>query len=168
MRPASLSLLLGLAACAGSRAASPTPSPTPASRSTTDSAAGHASMLGALSTPNADPFPSTYRPFASRATLIRNVTILTAAGPTIRGGSLLLRDGKIADVGTSVTAPSDALTIDGTGKYVTPGIIDNHSHIGAGSVPADEGTQTNDVNQATAPVTANVWVEHSVWPQDPQ
>jgi hypothetical protein len=47
-------------------------------------------MRGGVSTPNADPFPSTYRPFASRATLIRNVTILTAAGPTIRGGSLLL------------------------------------------------------------------------------
>jgi imidazolonepropionase-like amidohydrolase len=96
------------------------------------------------------------------------VTILTAAGPTIRGGSLLLRDGKIAEVGTSVTAPSDAVVIDGTGKYVTPGIIDNHSHIGAGSAPGDEGAQTNDVNEATSPVTANVWVEHSVWPQDPQ
>jgi imidazolonepropionase-like amidohydrolase len=67
-----------------------------------------------------------------------------------------------------VTAPTDAIVIDGTGKYVTPGIIDNHSHIGAGGVPDDEGAQTNDVNEATAPVTANVWVEHSVWPQDPQ
>ena len=59
-------------------------------------------MRGGVSAPNADPFPSTYRPFASRATLIRNATILTAAGPTIRGGSVLLRDGKIADVGATV------------------------------------------------------------------
>jgi imidazolonepropionase-like amidohydrolase len=125
-------------------------------------------MLGAVSTPNADPFPSTYRPFPSRPTLIRNVTILTAAGPTIRGGSLLLRDGKIAEVGTSIEAPPDAVVVDGTGKYVTPGVIDTHSHIGAGGAPADNGAQTNDVNEATAPVTAHVWVEHSVWPQDPQ
>jgi imidazolonepropionase-like amidohydrolase len=125
-------------------------------------------MLGALSTPNADPFPSTYRPFASRPTLIRNVTILTAAGPTIRGGSVLLRDGKIAEVGATTTAPADAIVIDGTGKFVTPGIIDTHSHIGAGAAPEDPGAQTGDVNEATSPVTANVWVEHSVWPQDPQ
>ena len=125
-------------------------------------------MRGALSTPNADPFPSTYKPFASRPTLIRNVTILTAAGPAIRNGSLLLRDGKIAEVGTSVAAPADAVVIDGAGKYVTPGIIDNHSHMGALAEPGDAGAQTNDVNEATSPVTANVWVEHSVWPQDPQ
>jgi imidazolonepropionase-like amidohydrolase len=125
-------------------------------------------MVGALSTPNADPFPSTYRPFPSRATVIRNATILTAAGPVIRGGSVLLRDGKIVQVGATVSAPADAVVIDGTGKYVTPGIIDTHSHIGAGGVPGEQGAQTNDVNEATAPVTAHVWVEHSIWPQDAQ
>jgi len=166
MRSVLFSFAVGLLACAGHRASSSAAGPTP--RATASDSTSSAPMRGGVSTPNADPFPSTYRPFASRATLIRNVTILTAAGPTIRGGSLLLRDGKIADVGTSVSAPSDALVIDGTGKYVTPGIIDNHSHIGAGSAPGDEGSQTNDVNEATSPVTANVWVEHSVWPQDPQ
>ncbi|MEO8624469.1 MAG: amidohydrolase, partial [bacterium] len=125
-------------------------------------------MAGGVSTPNADPFPSTYRPFASRPTLIRNVTILTAAGPTIRNGSVLLRDGKIAEVGSNVAAPADAVIVEGQGKYVTPGIIDTHSHIGGGGVPGDNGAQTNDINEATSPVTANVWVEHSVWPQDAQ
>jgi imidazolonepropionase-like amidohydrolase len=125
-------------------------------------------MPGGLSTPNADPFPSTYQPFASRPTLIRNVTILTAAGPAIRNGSVLLRDGKIAEVGANVVAPADALIIEGFGKYVTPGIIDTHSHIGGGGVPGDNGAQTNDINEATSPVTAQVWVEHSVWPQDAQ
>ncbi len=125
-------------------------------------------MLGGLSLPNANPFPSTYQPFPSRPTVIRNVTILTAAGPTIHNGSVLLRDGRIAEVGTSVTAPADAVVIDGAGKYLTPGIIDTHSHIGGGGVPSDNGAQLNDVNEATNPVTANVWVEHSVWPQDPQ
>jgi imidazolonepropionase-like amidohydrolase len=156
----------GLVACAGQRGARPAGAPTPAG-SKADSASSPAPMRGGVSAPNADPFPSTYHPFASRATLIRNATILTAAGPTIRGGSVLLRDGKIADVGTAVAAPADAFVVDGTGKYVTPGIIDNHSHIGAGSAPEDEGAQTNDVNERTTPVTANVWVEHSVWPQDP-
>jgi imidazolonepropionase-like amidohydrolase len=125
-------------------------------------------VAGALSTPNADPFPSTYRPLPSRPTVIRNVTILTAAGPTIRNGAVLLRDGKIAAVGATVDAPADAVVLDGAGKYVTPGIIDTHSHIGGGAVPSDPGAQTNDINEATAPVTAHVWVEHSVWPQDPQ
>jgi len=156
----------GLVACAGHGVFGRTHEPAP--HAATDSTASAAAMRGGVSVPNADPFPSTYRPFASRPTLIRNVTILTAAGPAIRNGSILLRDGKIADVGASVAGPADAIVIDGTGKYVTPGIIDNHSHIGAGSAPGDAGAQTNDVNEATSPVTANVWVEHSVWPQDPQ
>ena len=91
---------------------------------------------------------------------------MTAAGPSIQNGSVLLRDGKIAAVGTSVTAPADALIIDGTGKYVTPGIIDVHSHIG--DYPAPGVDANSDGNEATNPVTANVWAEHSVWPQDPQ
>jgi imidazolonepropionase-like amidohydrolase len=169
MRPIVIALTIGLAssACASGRAqeAARPASPAPA-RATDTVKAGD--MLGAISTPNADPFPSTYRPFPSRPTLIRNVTILTAAGPAIRNGSILLRDGKIVEVGQSVSAPGDALVVDGAGKYVTPGIIDTHSHIGAGGVPGDNGAQTNDVNEATAPVTAHVWVEHSVWPQDPQ
>src|SRR6266446_6227654 len=121
---------------------------------------------GGTSLPNADPFPSTYKPFPRRTTLIRNATIMTAAGPSIQNGSVLLRDGKIATVGTSIAAPSDALIVDGTGKYVTPGIIDVHSHIG--DYPAPGVDANSDGNEATNPVTANVWAEHSVWPQDPQ
>jgi len=81
---------------------------------------------------------------------------------------VMVVDGKIAEVGANVSAPADALVIDGTGKYVTPGIIDTHSHIGGGGVPGDNGAQTDDINEATNPVTAQVWVEHSVWPQDAQ
>lgn len=142
--------------------------PQPPARPASDSATRALPYAGGVSIPNADPFPSTYRAFASRPTLIRNVTILTAAGPAIRNGSVLMRDGKIAEVGATVAAPADALVIEGAGKYVTPGIVDTHSHIGAGGVPGDNGTQTNDINEATNPVTAQVWVEHSVWPQDAQ
>ena len=52
---------------------------------------------GGVSLPNADPFPSTYKPFPRRTTLIRNATVMTAAGPSIQNGSVLLRDGKIAE-----------------------------------------------------------------------
>src|SRR5215216_2436473 len=121
---------------------------------------------GALSAPNADPFPSTYRPFPSRPTVIRNVNILTAAGPLIRNGAVFMRDGKLVAVGATVDAPADALVIDGQGKWVTPGIVDDHSHLGVYAAPG--GDALSDGNEATNPVTAYVWAEHSVWPQDLQ
>ena len=171
MRHTAIALAVGLVACAGQQSAAPAPAPattpTTARTSTADTTSRLASMEGGLSIPNADPFPSTYKPFPSRTTVIRNVTILTAAGPAIHGGSVLLRDGKIAAVGASVTAPGDAVVIDGTGKYVTPGIIDIHSHLGVYAAPGVEAPD-RDGNEATNPVTANVWAEHSVWPQDPQ
>src|SRR4051812_38523539 len=129
MRRLYLSFSAALVACAGQQVTKPAVAPSTAP-ATGDSASRASLMRGGVSTPNADPFPSTYKPFASRPTLIRNVTILTAAGPTIRNGAVLLRDGKIAAVGATVDAPADALVIDGTGKYLTPGIIDDHSHLG--------------------------------------
>jgi imidazolonepropionase-like amidohydrolase len=98
--------------------------------------------------------------------VIRNVTIMTAAGPTIPNGSVLVRDGTIAAVGASVDAPAGATVIDGRGKVLTPGIIDTHSHIGVYAAPG--GAALSDGNEMTNPVTANVWAEHSIWPQDPQ
>ena len=77
--------------------------------------AADAAGPGALFTPLADPFPSTYAPALSRTTLIRNATILTAASSTIRGGSILVQNGKILAVGTHVAAQPDALVIDGSG-----------------------------------------------------
>jgi imidazolonepropionase-like amidohydrolase len=117
------------------------------------------------STAAAAQYASTYerRPF--QPVLIRNATILTGAGPEVTG-SILFADGKIVAVGAEVTAPADALTIDGTGKFVTPGLIDTHSHIGVYAAP---GTfAEGDGNEMTNPNTGDVWAEHSVWPQDPQ
>src|SRR5256885_2186986 len=152
-------LLVGVGACA-SAPSQTRQSPTP--RDTTKSELG----LGATSVPNADPFPSTYIPFPSRTTVIRNVNLLTAAGPLIRNGAILMQNGKITGVGATVDAPADALVIDGGGKYVTPGIIDDHSHLGVYAAPG--GNALSDGNEATNPTTPQVWAEHSVWPQDPQ
>ena len=128
--------------------------------------AGSPPGRGGLSLPNADPFPSTYTRFPSRPVVIRNANILTAAGPLIRGGAILLVDGTVAQIGATVNAPADALVIDAAGKYVTPGIIDTHSHLGVYSAPG--GDALSDGNEATSPSTPQVWAEHSVWPQDPQ
>jgi imidazolonepropionase-like amidohydrolase len=61
--------------------------------------------------------------------LIKNATLLTVTHGNIEHGSILIRDGKIAEVGTDVKAPDGATVIDANGQYVTPGIIDCHSHI---------------------------------------
>ena len=161
-------LLLLAAACApGATQQPPTTTATPAGQGGAGTAArpGGAAR-GAVAEPNADPFPSTYRALPSRPTVIRNVNLLTAAGPVVRNGAILLRDGKIAAVGATVDAPADAVVVDGGGKWVTPGLVDTHSHLGVYAAPG--GQALSDGNEATNPVTAHVWAEHSVWPQDPQ
>ena len=114
--------------------------------------------------PPADPYPSTYTPYPSSPTLITGATILTGTGERIDNGSILLEDGKIAAVGADIVAPEGAIQIDGTGKWVTPGIIDIHSH--RGNYPAPSTDSTSDGNEVVGPNTAYVWTEHSVWPQD--
>lgn len=163
MRPTPFLLALAVAGCAGAQASQ---SPAPAVSESAAPGASAGPVAGALSKPGADAFPSTYTPFPSRPTVIRNVHIHTAAGPLIRNGAILLRDGKVAAIGASVDAPAGAVVIDGAGKFVTPGLIDTHSHLGV--YPAPGTAAHNDGNEATAPVTAHVWAEHSVWPQDPQ
>ncbi|HVF93399.1 MAG TPA: amidohydrolase [Sphingomonas sp.] len=112
-----------------------------------------------------DPFPSTYKRYPGVPTLIRGVTILDGEGARIDNGAVLFADGKVVAVGTGLTVPEGATVIDGAGKYVTPGIVDIHSHLG--DYPSPGIQALSDGNEATAPVTADVWAEHSVWPQDP-
>ncbi len=112
-----------------------------------------------------DPYPSTYRAYPGVPTLIANVTIFDGEGGRIDNGSILIADGKVVALGASVEAPAGAETIDGRGKWVTPGIIDVHSHLGDYPSPGVEAHQ--DGNEVTGPVHPDVWAEHSVWPHDP-
>ncbi|MEP3227301.1 MAG: amidohydrolase [Parasphingorhabdus sp.] len=111
-------------------------------------------------------FPSTYKAYPSEKTVITGVTIFDGEGQRIDNGVVIMSAGKILSVGGPETAvPTDSIVIDGTGKFVTPGIIDVHSHLG--DYPTPSVAAHSDGNEATSPVTPEVWAEHSVWPQDP-
>ena len=113
---------------------------------------------------DANPFPSTYKPFPNAPTAIVGATLYTGTGEKIDNATLLMKDGKIESVGVGLAAPGGYTVINAKGKWITPGIIDAHSHLG---VYASPGVQaTSDGNEATAPNTAEVWAEHSIWPQD--
>ncbi|HEU5411568.1 MAG TPA: amidohydrolase family protein [Candidatus Acidoferrales bacterium] len=105
-------------------------------------------------------------PFAARAqensqensgvTLIKNATIITITHGRIEHGSILIRDGKIADVGTNVSAPADAKVIDASGMFVMPGIIDCHTHV------AVDG----DVNEGSLSVSSMANIRDVLNPDD--
>ena len=83
---------------------------------------------------------------APSAILIRNATILTVSHGTIEKGDILIKDGKIAAIGSNLKAPEGAQVIDASGQFVSPGIIDCHSHI------AIDG----DVNEGSVSVSSMV------------
>jgi imidazolonepropionase-like amidohydrolase len=94
---------------------------------------------------------------SAREMLIQNATILTASRGTIENGSILIRNGKIVEVGQNVRArDSNATVIDATGKFVTPGIIDCHSHT------AVDG----NVNEGSMSVTSMVRIQDVINPYD--
>lgn len=111
-------------------------------------------------------FVSTYEPLPSETTLITNAHIIDGLGGEIENGNLLITDGKITAISAEAIDGADAgKTIDAGGKFVTPGIIDVHSHLGNYPTPAVNAH--SDGNEVTNPVTAEVYAEHGVWPQDP-
>jgi imidazolonepropionase-like amidohydrolase len=115
---------------------------------------------------NKNPYPSTYRAYPGAPTALVGATVFDGAGGRIEGGTVLFADGKVVGVGdASLAIPAGFTRIDGTGKFVTPGIIDIHSHLGV--YPSPSVQSQSDGNEATAPTTPDVWAEHSVWPQDP-
>src|SRR5690348_330187 len=130
MRPPLVLLALTLGCASG--AARPAQAPAPAASALAAPARTATSDSSSVDRPQ---YPSTYQRHPNPPVLIRNATIMTAAGQEIAGGSIYFKDGRIVAVGTAVTAPADAVVVDGTGKYVTPGIIDVHSHMGVYAAP---------------------------------
>ncbi|HEV2386060.1 MAG TPA: amidohydrolase [Candidatus Acidoferrales bacterium] len=88
--------------------------------------------------------------------LIRNATVLTVTHGEIQHGSILIRGGKIAAVGANVSAPAGAQVIDATGMFVSPGIIDCHTHI------AGDG----DINEASISVSSMANIKDILNPED--
>ena len=111
-----------------------------------------------------EPFAGRYQPLSSATTLLRGATLLTGTGKRLENADVLLSGGKIAAVGVGLDAEG-ADVVDASNKWITPGIIDIHSHLGV--YPSPGTASMSDGNEATAPVTAEVWAEHSVWPHDP-
>jgi len=95
-------------------------------------------------------------PAAHHDVVIKNATVMTVTHGNIKNGSIHIKDGKIAAVGESVTASADATVIDAGGKYLTPGIVDSHSHIAL----------DDDVNEATSPVTPQMMMKDAFNYQD--
>ena len=88
--------------------------------------------------------------------VIKNAIVMTVTHGNIANGSIYIKDGKIAAVGETVNAPAGAAVIDAGGKYLTPGIIDSHSHIAL----------DDDVNEATSPITPHMMMKDAFNYQD--
>ncbi|MBL4803170.1 MAG: amidohydrolase [Emcibacter sp.] len=112
--------------------------------------------------------PSTYKPIASGPVVIRGVTLLDGLGGRMANVDILLEAGQIKSIGKQIEAPEKTIEINGTGRYITPGLIDVHTHLGTASLPYTTGDVSNwDVNEETNALTPHVRAEHAISPQDP-
>ncbi|UCC84248.1 MAG: amidohydrolase family protein [Gemmatimonadota bacterium] len=112
-----------------------------------EEAADVAPAVGAMATIDWDAPPPTL--------VIQNATVMTVSNGTLENASIVLRDGRIAAVGTDVSVPRGATVIDATGRYVTPGIIDAHAHVGSDAT-----------NEGSIAVSSMVRIEDVIDPSD--
>ena len=99
--------------------------------------AASASDKGAETASAEIPFASTYSAYPGAPTALVSATVFDGAGNRIDNGTVLFADGKVVEVGdASLAIPEGYTRIDGMGKYVTPGIIDIHSHLGDYPTPS--------------------------------
>ena len=87
-------------------------------------------------------------------TAIVNARVLPIAGEAIERGTVLIRDGRIEAVGSDLEVPADAVVIDAAGKWVLPGFIEAHGHVGIDEEA--NGWAGNDTNEMTDPNMAGV------------
>lgn len=101
----------------------------------------------------------------SPAIAIANARILTATSPVVERGTIVFRNGRIVAVGEAAPIPEDARVIDAAGRWVTPGLIDPHAHLGVFPTPLLPSTM--DLNEKSGNNTAEVAAGDGLWPQDP-
>lgn len=108
-----------------------------------------------LSAPVPNPLPAAFA--------ILHATVLTVSGPALPDTAVVVQNGLITQVGGAV--PPGMATVDATGQYLMPGLIDLHSHMGVYAWPGGGGS--SDGNEAVEPFTPRVFVRDSFDPEDP-
>jgi imidazolonepropionase-like amidohydrolase len=116
----------------------------------------------------ADPYPSTYKPLPSAPVVFVGATILDGTGKRIDDGELVVADGKVQAIGHGLVRPAGATIIDSRGKWITPGLIDVHTHLGVYTLPQTSlDAEASDVTELHGPDASDTWVEHAVRSVDP-
>lgn len=102
---------------------------------------------------------------ARGGTLLRGGSVMTAAGPTLERADVWIQDGVIRAVGVDLVVPASARVVELEGRWLTPGLIDPHSHLGVYALPMVAAH--SDGNETSGPFQAAVRAEDAFWPQDP-
>lgn len=115
-----------------------------------------------------EPYPATYQAPKHAPILFVNATILDGAGGRIDRGELLIADGKIVAIGHGLRRPAGVEIVDANGRWITPGLIDVHTHFGTFTLPQTSAdSAASDVTELSSPNAAGNWIEHAVRPEDP-
>lgn len=121
----------------------------------------------ALAEPEIRAPASAYRPRSRVDTLIVGATVLDGVGGRIERGELLMRDGRIVAVGRDLPRAGSRI-IEARGRWLTPGLIDVHTHDGTFVLPQTSAeSNVSDVIEDSDPDVADTWIEHAVRPEDP-
>lgn len=108
-----------------------------------------------------------YRPLPRNDMIIAGATILDGSGGRLTG-DVIVRDGRIVAIGPGLERPEGTELIDASGRWITPGLIDIHTHYGTYLLPQSAGeAEVSDVIEDSDPNVADTWIEHAVHPTDP-
>ncbi len=114
-----------------------------------------------------DPNPSRYEPLPRSDLLLTNATVLDGAGARLENMDVLVQGGRISQVATAIPAPEGVRVVDASRRWVTPGIIDVHSHDGTYSLPlTSQDFAISDISEISDPNAAEIWIEHAINTQD--
>lgn len=116
----------------------------------------------------ADPYPSTYRPLPSGPVVLTGATVLDGAGARLEDADVVMANGKIVAIGGALPRPPGAAIVDARGKWITPGLIDVHTHLGTYTLPQTSlDAEASDVTEMHSPDASETWIEHAVRSTDP-